>query len=56
MTRFQDEMGGGAKVVATGGLAEVISAHSSTIDCCDDTLTLDGIRMIYERSARSAEL
>jgi type III pantothenate kinase len=48
--RFQEEMGGGAKVVATGGLAEVIAPHSRTIECCDLLLTLEGIRMIYERA------
>jgi len=50
--RFQDEMGGGAKVVATGGLAEVVAPHSRTIECCDDMLTLEGIRLIYERAHR----
>ncbi len=50
--RFQEEMGGGAKVVATGGLAEVIAPHSRTIECCDDLLTLEGIRLIYERVHR----
>ena len=48
--RFQEEMGGGAKVIATGGLADVIAPHSRTIECCDDMLTLEGIRMIYERA------
>jgi type III pantothenate kinase len=48
--RFQEEMGGGARVVATGGLAEVVAPHSRTIECCDDLLTLEGIRMIYERA------
>ncbi|MCE5314493.1 MAG: type III pantothenate kinase [Armatimonadota bacterium] len=48
--RFQEEMGGSAKVVATGGLAEVIAPHSRTIEFCDDLLTLDGLRIIYERT------
>ncbi len=48
--RFQEEMGGGARVIATGGLAEVIAPHSRTIECCDDLLTLEGIRIIYERA------
>lgn len=47
--RFQQEMGGGARVVATGGLADVVAGHSRTIECCDELLTLEGLRMIHER-------
>ena len=50
--RFQEEMGGGAKVIATGGLAEIVAPHSRTIESCDETLTLEGIRLIYERAHR----
>lgn len=50
--RFQKEMGGGAKVIATGGLAELIAPHSRTIECCDPMLTLDGLRIIYERTRK----
>ncbi|MCE5198541.1 MAG: type III pantothenate kinase [Armatimonadota bacterium] len=48
--RFQTEMGGGAKVVATGGLAELIAEHSRTIEVCDDLLTLEGLKLIYQRT------
>ncbi|MGI6296355.1 MAG: type III pantothenate kinase [Armatimonadota bacterium] len=47
--RFQQELGGGAKVVATGGLSDVIAEHSRTIELCDDLLTLEGLRIIYDR-------
>lgn len=47
--RFQAELGGGARVVATGGLADVIAEHSRTIERCDDLLTLEGLRIIYDR-------
>lgn len=50
--RFQEEMGGGAKVIATGGLACVIAEHSRTIECCDELLTLEGLRIIYERTRK----
>ena len=37
-----------APVVATGGLAELVAAHSSTIGQVDPFLTLDGLRMVWE--------
>lgn len=36
------------KVIATGGLAPVIAAHTDVIDKVDLDLTLKGLRMIYE--------
>ncbi len=50
--RFQLEMGGGAKVIATGGLSSLIAEHSRTIEFCDELLTLYGLRIIYERTSR----
>ena len=47
--RFREEIGGSAKVVATGGLAGIICPASRTIELCDPLLTLEGIRIIYER-------
>jgi type III pantothenate kinase len=48
--RFREEMGGSAKVIATGGLADIIAPHSRTIELCDLLLTLEGIRIIFTRS------
>ncbi len=48
--RIKDEMGVNAYVVATGGLAELISAESKTIDVVNPNLTLEGLRIIYERN------
>lgn len=47
--RFQDEMGGQARVIATGGLAPLIAEHSRTIEECDELITLEGLRIIYNR-------
>jgi type III pantothenate kinase len=45
--RISDAMGGKPKVVATGGLASVISRDSETIQAVDPILTLKGLRVIY---------
>jgi type III pantothenate kinase len=37
-------------VVATGGLAEMISKEAETIDVYDPLLTLRGLKLIYERN------
>lgn len=48
--RMKREMQSDPLVVATGGLAELISRESSTIDKVDPLLTLTGLRLIYERN------
>jgi len=39
------------KVVATGGLGRMISEETDSIDVYDSALTLDGLRIIYEKNA-----
>ncbi|MBI2373165.1 MAG: type III pantothenate kinase [Deltaproteobacteria bacterium] len=50
VARIRDEMGGDVRVLATGGLAGVIAAESKTIELVDPDLTLEGLRLIYERN------
>src|SRR5205823_7259767 len=53
--RMQKELGGHATVVATGGLASVIVPFCGTIDQEEPWLTLEGLRLVYEKNtARDA--
>jgi len=48
VARFKQELGDEAKVVATGGYAELLAPETSVIDVVDTNLTLTGLRMIFE--------
>jgi type III pantothenate kinase len=50
LERLLEEMGGETTVVATGGLAALIGKGSKYIKHVDDLLTLDGLRLIWERN------
>src|SRR4051812_38257156 len=50
--RMSDELGGNAVCVATGGLADVIAPETTLIQHVDRDLTLDGLRIVWERNQK----
>ena len=46
-TRIRAELGGQAKVVATGGMAHILAQMTDAIEVVDPMLTLEGLRLIY---------
>ena len=54
LRRMLEELGTSTHVIATGGLASLIATGSELIESVDETLTLDGLRLIYERQGVGA--
>ncbi|HEU4934489.1 MAG TPA: type III pantothenate kinase [Pyrinomonadaceae bacterium] len=50
LEKMIEEMSTRPRVIATGGLAPVIANASRFIEKVDSTLTLDGLRLVYERT------
>ena len=50
VARMKQELGGEAFVVATGGLASFFGAEATSIDKVDSQLTLEGLKIIYQRN------
>lgn len=48
--RMRNELGEGSAVVATGGLAEMMASETPLIEAVDRDLTLNGLRIIWERN------
>jgi type III pantothenate kinase len=53
--RMQKQLGGSAKVLATGGLSEKMGAHTDYFDVIDPMLTLDGLRLIMDRQTQDSK-
>jgi len=53
--RMRKELGGNATVVATGGLAPLVVPHCQFVDEHDPWLTLEGLRLVFERNVGPAD-
>jgi len=52
VARIRDELGGEAKVVATGGLAQTMARETRVIDVVNPDLTMLGLRLIHELNSK----
>ena len=48
--RIREELGVEAQTVATGGLADLIVPHARTLGTIDPFLTLEGVRIVWQRN------
>lgn len=53
VARFRTELGNGMKVIATGGLAELVARETDVIQHIVPWLTLDGLRIIWELNRKT---
>jgi type III pantothenate kinase len=53
--RLRKELGCSATVVATGGMAPLVASHCQLIDEQDPWLTLEGLRLVFERNAGTGD-
>lgn len=51
--RMKQDIGADATVIATGGLATMIANESREIDTVDTMLTLDGLKILYDKNKES---
>ncbi len=51
LRKMLSELGSSSRIIATGGLAPLIATGSELIELVDETLTLEGLRLVYERTA-----
>jgi type III pantothenate kinase len=56
LLRMFDELNSRPKVVATGGLARVITLETKYVDEIDDNLTMEGLRILYDRNKPSKKV
>ena len=55
IARFKAELGPDAVVVATGGLAEIVAAHTAAINAVDASLTLEGLKIFWNAAVPAVD-
>jgi type III pantothenate kinase len=55
VARIRAELGAPARVVATGGLAEIVARHTTAIDAIEPHLVLEGLRLFHRNAVVAAE-
>jgi type III pantothenate kinase len=55
VARLEAELGFPCTVIATGGLAGTIAKHSKSIQSVENDLTLEGLRILYERNVEASK-
>jgi len=53
LRKMINELGEKPKIIATGGLASIITESSEFIDIADENLMLEGLRLIFEKINKS---
>ncbi len=53
IARIKSELQFECRVFATGTHASLVSRHASSVDTVDEHLTLEGLRILYERNVKS---
>ena len=51
--KIKEDWGVACQVVATGGFVNVLAKYSRQFDTVDPNLTLDGLRIAYEKLAKA---